>query len=284
MKILITGAGGFIGSHIFRDLTRHHNIFRILSRPAKTARENDIIANLEQSKSVNQVLKALPSGVKIDVFINLASKLSSINNINNSNILIENIHIAENVAKIAASVCPSKLINFSSSSIYPNITGIFSEESLPGPQQNTDYFYGLSKLCSETIIDFLLRNVATEITHLRVSQVYGEGMKNDRIMPVMLSELENNNTITVFGNGDRKSNFIEINTLVKRIKKLMMIKVSGVFNLSDKHMSYFELAEDLIRKHGNETSKIVRVAQGNKSQFILNTQKLDNLLDDNTSL
>ena len=44
-------------------------------------------------------------------------------------------------------------------------------------------------------------------------------------------------------------------------------------------MSYFELTENLILKHGNKTSKIVRVTQGNISRFILNTRKLDNLLD-----
>jgi nucleoside-diphosphate-sugar epimerase len=279
MNILITGAGGFIGAHIFRNLSKNHNTFRILSKPAEKFIKNDIILNLESSKSVSQFLKSFPSQVKIDVIINLASKLSSSDNINDSKTLIDNIHIAENIAKIAAAVLPKKLINFSSSSVYPNITGTFSEESLPSPQKNTDCFYGLSKQCSETIIDFLLSGINTEVTHLRLSQVYGDGMNSERIMPVMLKELKNHNTITVFGSGERKSNFIEINTLTKIVNDLITIKISGVFNLGDINMSYFHLAEDLIRQHGNENSKIVKVIKGNKSQFILNTQKLDDLIE-----
>jgi len=94
-----------------------------------------------------------------------------------------------------------------------------------------------------------------------------------------MENLKNHNTITVFGSGERKSNFIEINTLNKIVNDLMIIKISGVFNLGDINMSYFHLAEDLIRKHGNENSKIVKVIKGNKSQFILNTQKLDDLIE-----
>ena len=67
--------------------------------------------------------------------------------------------------------------------------------------------------------------------------------------------------------------------LNKIVNDLMIIKISGVFNLGDINMSYFHLAEDLIRKHGNENSKIIKVIEGNKSQFILNTQKLNDLIE-----
>mgnify|MGYP000285249963 CR=1 FL=1 len=77
MNILITGASGFIGSYISRELDKKHNIFRILSSANKTISNNDIVANLEKIESVNIVLNNLPSEVKIDAVIHLASKLST---------------------------------------------------------------------------------------------------------------------------------------------------------------------------------------------------------------
>lgn len=93
--------------------------------------------------------------------------------------------------------------------------------------------------------------------HLRVSQVYGAGMREDRIMKVMEKELKDKNTITVFGKGERISNFIDIETLVYKIKLLLNYSYSNIFNIGKENLSYKELAEKIIMKYGNEDSKIV---------------------------
>jgi UDP-glucose 4-epimerase len=279
MNILITGAAGFIGSHLVRELEKNHNIIRVLSSAPKIPRDKDIIVDLEQTGSVEKILKSLSSESKIDILLNTASKLSSSENKNDVKTLIGNILITENVAKIAVLLCPDKLINFSSTSIYPNISGIYNEKSLPAPQFNTDCIYGLSKFCSEAMFDFLLRDASVDIIHLRISQVHGNGMREDRIIPVMLKELRKHNSITVYGGGVRMSNFINVKIVVEKINILMKHKVTGIFNLGEINLSYFKLAESLIKKNGNNTSKILKISNGLKAKFLIDTTKLNKVLD-----
>ena len=119
-----------------------------------------------------------------------------------------------------------------------------------------------------------LRNENIHIVHLRVAQVYGEGMREDRIIPVMRKELEERNTITVFGNGERESCFIEINKLVEVIEFFLTHEVSGVYNVGDQNLAYYDLAEIVVNQYGNEESTIVKQPQGSKEKFNLDSSKL----------
>ena len=142
------------------------------------------------------------------------------------------------------------------------------------PQNNPDCIYGLSKFASEVLLDYFLRNEDICIVHLRVAQVYGEGMRQDRIIPVMRKELEEKNTITVYGNGERQSCFIEIGKLLETVDYFIQNKLDGVFNVGDENNSYVDLAEIMIEQFGDEDSTILMNPQGNKEKFNLDTSKL----------
>ena len=142
------------------------------------------------------------------------------------------------------------------------------------PQENNDCLYGLSKFSSEVLLDFSLKNEDIRIVHLRVGQVYGEGMRQDRIIPVMRKELEERNTITVYGNGERQSCFIEIGKLVETVDCFIKNKFDGVFNVGDENKSYVNLAKTVIEQFGNEDSSIKIYPHGNQEKFNLDTSKL----------
>ena len=112
------------------------------------------------------------------------------------------------------------------------------------------------------------------IAHLRVAQVYGDGMREDRIIPVMRKELEEKNIITVYGNGERQSCFIEIKKLVETVKYFLKNNVEGVYNVGDENISYFSLAKKVIAQFGNNKSKIIQKSLGSKEKFNLDSSKL----------
>ena len=277
MNILITWAGGFIGTHLFDSLNKEHKLFRIFSPSNPASEVNSYTIDLTDRKATLNLIDVL-SKHKIDTIIHLASKMASIDEIENLQTLKDNIVITENLVLLVKKMQPKILIDFSSMSVYPNQSGLFSEDSLQGPQKNTDCFYGLSKYCSEVISDFLLRNENIRIVHLRVAQVYGDRMREDRIIPVMRKELVEKNTITVFGNGERESCFIEINKLVKKIELLIKYEISGVYNVGDDNLSYLNLAKKVVEQYGNAESKIIKHPKGSKEKFNLDTAKLKEIL------
>jgi nucleoside-diphosphate-sugar epimerase len=157
MNLLITGAGGYIGTHLCDCLYNKHKINRVYSSSNSTSDSDSYAVNWTDEKSVENLIGLL-SKQKIDAIIHLASKMASPDKIDDLKILGENIAITENVVSLAKRVEPEILINFSSMAVYPNVTGVFSEDSLPGPHKNTDCIYGLSKYNSEVMINFLLRD------------------------------------------------------------------------------------------------------------------------------
>jgi len=278
MNILITGAGGFIGSHLCNYLNNKHKLYRIYSLSKPTSDYDCYNLDLTDLKAVKDKINIF-SSKKIEVIIHLASKMASPDQIDNIEIFNDNIRIAESMVFLVKKIEPEILINFSSMAVYPNISGIFSEDSLPMPQKNRDCIYGLSKFASEVILDFSLRNEKMRISHLRIAQVYGDGMRQDRIIPVMRKELEEKNIITVYGNGERQSCFIEIEKLLETVDYFLKNNVEGVYNVGDENISYFSLAEKVIAQFGNNKSNIIQKSRGSKEKFNLNLSKLKNRLN-----
>ena len=273
MNVLITGASGFIGTHLYNHLKKAHDITRILSSTQSAREQNTYSVDLSNRTEVKNLVQDL-SITKFDVVIHLASKMASPDSIEDMSILKKNVDIIENMVFLIKRLRPALIIHFSSMAVFPNVSGLFSENSLPMPQNNPDCIYGLSKFASEVLLDYFLRNEDICIVHLRVAQVYGNGMRQDRIIPVMQKELEERNTITVYGNGERQSCFIEIDKLVETVDYFVQNKVDGVYNVGDENISYFDLAENMIEQFGNSESTIIKKARGNKEKFNLDTSKL----------
>ena len=102
-------------------------------------------------------------------------------------------------------------------------------------------------------------------------------MRKDRIIPMMLEELRKKNTITVFGNGERTSNFIEIHKLLRFVELFLVKDLKGIYNIGGEHISYRNLAKMIIREHGDRKSKAVMVPKGSKSKFCIDTTRINTI-------
>jgi nucleoside-diphosphate-sugar epimerase len=232
------------------------------------------LAELEACKKIltDQGLK------QADVIIHLASALAKPGTLEDIEVLNNNNLLSLNVARLAEFLGCKKLINFSSSSVYPNIDGVFNESSLVDPSQNPDAIYGLSKYNSEVILNRILSSKQLVLSHLRSAMVYGEGVHPSRIWPVMEAELKEKNTITVFGNGLRLINQVHIDWLVKVVARFVDTDLPGVYNVSEETISLMDLAKRTIARKGNGESCIIQVEKGNTYQFKMDASKLKSIL------
>lgn len=273
-NILITGGGGFIGRNLRDCLEGKYNIFT-LDPKIKNKKDCDTIRlDLTNRRKVKSFFSRFSKKRKINIIIHMAGAMASADNINELAVLNANLKITEGLIETAKILKPGKIINFSSIAVYPNTDGWYDESSEIRPSANTDCLYGLSKFCSEEILNFTLRKEKTIISHLRISQVYGKGMRQDRVIPAMLKELKKKNTITVFGAGERVSNFIHIEKLLKIIEVFIDTNLPGVYNIGYENISYLNLAKRLIREHGDKKSKVFKKSKGARARFYLDTSKL----------
>jgi dTDP-4-dehydrorhamnose reductase len=55
--------------------------------------------------------------------------------------------------------------------------------------------------------------------------------------------------------------------------------VSGIYNVGDQNLSYFDLAKKVLEQYGNKNSTIFKVSQGSREKFNLDTSKLRGILN-----
>lgn len=271
-SILITGISGFIGQALSNTLSKNFEVTGI-SKSKENVRERVFKIDLSDTFE----LKTFFESHNFDVIIHLATKVAKVGNNKDVELYQENINIHTSIASALQSY-NCHFINFSSSSVYPNITGVYDENSSIDPSENSDCLYGLSKFNSEIIFKCMLPPTIKQL-HLRVGVVHGLGMDDSRIHRVFAKELKETNSISVFGNGERTMPQIQIDSLCNKIVQLMELEATGTYNLADENISLKEIAERIILGEGNQESKIILIEQGNSHQFGMDLSKINSLLN-----
>ena len=73
--------------------------------------------------------------------------------------------------------------------------------------------------------------------------------------------------------GKRVSNFINIDTLMKKIRIVLNYNSSDIFNIGEENMSYKALAERIIQQYGNKDSVIELTNVGISSNAAIDCNK-----------
>jgi nucleoside-diphosphate-sugar epimerase len=268
MRILITGASGFIGNHLSSKLQDEHEIYTIIRNSENT--------NFNSSFDLADELHDKFDHICVDAIIHCASVFSDHKTSNDIRIFKDNLKITENIAKIVKIVKAKTLINFSSIAVYARQSGTFDENSTIRPSDSPEGIYGLSKFCSEELFKILLAGNECRLVNLRLGQTYGEGMRSDRIFSLMIESIEEENTIRLWSEGSRESGFLSIGFLIKSLEKILDNQKidAGTYNLVEENLSYKEIAERIKKKYGNPKTKIESVDKGAQPKMHINNDKL----------
>lgn len=213
MKILITGASGFIGSNLLRLLSQKNHVYALVRNKKETACTLKV-KYLEVDLSQNDFVKCLPLG--IDKVIHLAQSyryrdfpdgVEDMVNINlNSTVSLLNWAKKNGVKHFIFS---------STANVYSQTDEILTEESKTIPNS----FYGASKLASELILAQYKNFFSVDI--LRLFTVYGPGQKG-MLIPQIIEKIKLKNEIHLSSNIGIKFTPIFIDDLVLIINKILL--------------------------------------------------------------
>lgn len=225
MNILITGIYGFLGSNLANELVRNHNVFGLYNKNKKD--------NLDKSIQTSNELDLID--YKPDVIIMChAAVVSGQDRISNDVLLEINVDFTK---KILDKFPFSKCIYISSVSVYGENIERITEKTKENPLSD----YAKSKYLGEQIV---MHNPKNRV--IRLSSLYGEGMKENTLIPNYSNQALQNKKIEVWGNGSRFQNYIHVSDVIALVTKIITFsdKVDfPVLAVDNKEYSNFQTAE-----------------------------------------
>jgi nucleoside-diphosphate-sugar epimerase len=238
MKILITGATGFVGSKVLTKLSQKYGKDNIIALSSKPIDGIFTIRSLDYKFDRDYLLKNGCEDVEVLFHIGAFTPKSR-NDANDIILTTSNIYSTETL--LQANLPNLKKIIFISTIDVYTYTELIDETSDTIPAT----LYGWSKLyCEQMVLKHCEKNgIIYEI--LRLGHVYGEGEeKYKKVMPTMINNAINGKDIDIFGDGKALRSFIYIYDVVDAIVNSLTLDESQIINIvSSEPISINQLAQ-----------------------------------------
>lgn len=243
-NIMITGASGYIGQQLARDLSRNVAVRKIVGLDIRPPREN-ISKFIFIRRDVREPVNDLFKDHHIDVVIHTAFILPPIHNTK----LMEDINIngTRNILSASLEAGVSQFIYTSSTTAYgfhPDNTCPLTEQSpLRG---NDDLIYSKTKKEIESIIriqDLSVRYPNTAITIVRPCFVVGPGFNNPLARYLQ-------KRVVFLPRKTKPLQYVHEDDLIRVICLLMEKKEAGIYNVAADGLMTFE---EMVSILGNRT-------------------------------
>lgn len=287
IKVLVTGAGGFIGHHLVTFLKDKGYWVRgvDLKYPEYTTTDADEFLVLDL-RDKNEAIKATEG---IDHIYALAADMGGMGYISSHNALIlyNNATINLNTFESGRINKVQRIFYSSSACIYPeykqidaNLEPLKEEDAYPAQPQDA---YGWEKLVTEILAKYYQEDHKIETRVARFHNIFGplgtwDGGREKApaaiSRKVAIAKLNDNHQVEIWGDGEQTRSFCYIDDCVEGIYKLMMSDYSQPLNIGqDRMVTINELVDIVSEIAGIEvTKKHIEGPQGVRGRNSDNTR------------
>lgn len=245
---LVLGAGGFIGSHLVKNLKEDRFWVRAvdLKKPEywNTYADDFIVGDLRNKDVVEKILNK-----KFDQVYQLAADMGGAGYINtgdnDAEVMSNSILINVNILKQAEKIGIRSIFFSSSACVYPEYNQTNPDN--PNCKESSTYpaapdtEYGWEKLFSERLYFAYNKNYGMNNKVARYHNVYGpygtwNGGKEKAPAAICRKVIESQDSIEIWGDGKQTRSFLYIDECIKATRMLIDSDFNGPVNIGSEEM------------------------------------------------
>ena len=228
MKILLTGAAGFLGSHISKKLIdKNHEVIGLDDLSTGSIKNIEQLINHPRYSFIKHDVR-IPYQAKVDAILNFACPASPVNyqkypvRTIETNFLgmINMLHLANETG--------ARIIQASTSEIYGDPTQSPQKESYWGNVNPIGIrsCYDEGKRAAETLCFDYRRQHNLDTRVIRIFNTYGPNMAigDGRVVSNFIVQAIRNEPINIYGDGKQTRSFCYVSDLVEGIYNLLLLK------------------------------------------------------------
>jgi UDP-glucuronate decarboxylase len=227
MKILLTGAAGFLGSHISKKLIDNdHEVIGLDDLSTGSIKNIEQLINHPQYSFVEHDVR-IPYQAKVDAILNFACPASPVNYQKDPVRTIETNFLGMINLLHLANETGTRIIQASTSEIYGDPTQSPQKESYWGNVNPIGIrsCYDEGKRAAETLCFDYRRQYNLDTRVIRIFNTYGPNMAigDGRVVSNFIVQALRNEPINIYGDGKQTRSFCYVSDLVEGIYKLLQL-------------------------------------------------------------
>ena len=230
MKVLVTGAAGFLGSHLSMKLVEHkHEVIAIDDLSTGSIKNVKHLTNDPNYSFIEHDVR-IPYKIKVDAILNFACPASPINYQKDPVRTIETNFLGMINLLHLANETGARIIQASTSEIYGDPTQSPQKESYWGNVNPIGIrsCYDEGKRAAETLCFDYRRQYNLDTRVIRIFNTYGPNMAigDGRVVSNFIVQALRNEPINIYGDGKQTRSFCYVSDLVEGIYKLLQLNVN----------------------------------------------------------
>jgi UDP-glucuronate decarboxylase len=227
MKILLTGAAGFLGSHISKKLIDNdHEVIGLDDLSTGSIKNIEQLINHPKYSFIEHDVR-IPYQAKVDAILNFACPASPVNYQKDPVRTIETNFLGMINLLHLANKTGARIIQASTSEIYGDPTQSPQKESYWGNVNPVGIrsCYDEGKRAAETLCFDYRRQYDLDTRVIRIFNTYGPNMAigDGRVVSNFIVQALRNEPINIYGDGQQTRSFCYVSDLVEGIYKLLQL-------------------------------------------------------------
>lgn len=248
MKVLITGANGFVGREIVAELSANCEIIKLAGKSNKS----DDYLNIDITNKTE--VDSLANLENVDALIHTAGLAHQFGETTQEDFFKVNVVGTENICNLAVKLNVKHFILISSVSVYGKSKNS-SQEVDEEVECQPEGFYAESKLESEKVARRVCEDNKIALTILRPATVIGEG---DAGNVFRLIEALDKKKFLWIGKGENSKSLIYKKDVARACKSVLQKRTAEteVFNISAEPLTMSEIVSNISENLGKKIPKI----------------------------